>query len=355
MNRPSVRYRADPRFLGDDVRLRFGGSYDAALVYDPANDKLTVQTTDAAGALVDRLAIGAGSDVPAVVVNDAGAGADFRIEGDTEPNLLFIDAGSDRVGIGTGAPGALLDVNGDVAVGDDLLLSSAGAVINWSTDGPAMTGGTGYVNLSAHKWFINDTANTKMTVGLTINQGAYDNEILTFKSSDVAHTRTSIAEADTYALFQKADGAAGGLSIYSFRDAGGGAYQAFNVVALMMQDFNTTKSAAGRAPIEFRAAQVSGDAETACVADGNIFMISAYDNGGAWNTKWILDEDGDTWQSGGATIGGNLDHDGSNVGFYNTTPAAKQTVTGSRGGNAALASLLTALAAIGLVTDSSSA
>lgn len=43
------------------------------------------------------------------------------------------------------------------------------------------------------------------------------------------------------------------------------------------------------------------------------------------------------------------------IGFYGTATAAKQTVTGSRGGNAALASLLTALAATGLLTDSSSA
>lgn len=44
-----------------------------------------------------------------------------------------------------------------------------------------------------------------------------------------------------------------------------------------------------------------------------------------------------------------------NVGFYTTDPVAKQTVTGSRAGNAALASLLTALATSGLITDSSSA
>jgi hypothetical protein len=43
----------------------------------------------------------------------------------------------------------------------------------------------------------------------------------------------------------------------------------------------------------------------------------------------------------------------SNVGFYNGVPAAKQVVAGSRAANAALASLLTALAAIGLVTDNS--
>ena len=44
----------------------------------------------------------------------------------------------------------------------------------------------------------------------------------------------------------------------------------------------------------------------------------------------------------------------STVGFYGATPAAKPTITGSRGGNAALASLLTQLAALGLVTDSTS-
>lgn len=41
------------------------------------------------------------------------------------------------------------------------------------------------------------------------------------------------------------------------------------------------------------------------------------------------------------------------IGFNNTAPIAKPTVTGSKGGNAALASLLTALANYGLVTDSS--
>ncbi len=43
------------------------------------------------------------------------------------------------------------------------------------------------------------------------------------------------------------------------------------------------------------------------------------------------------------------------IGFWNATPVVQQTVTGSRGGNAALASLLTALATAGLVVDSSSA
>jgi hypothetical protein len=40
----------------------------------------------------------------AVVFNDAGADVDFRVEGDTDANLLFVDASADVVGIGTGSP-----------------------------------------------------------------------------------------------------------------------------------------------------------------------------------------------------------------------------------------------------------
>lgn len=42
------------------------------------------------------------------------------------------------------------------------------------------------------------------------------------------------------------------------------------------------------------------------------------------------------------------------IGFFGITPVGRQTVTGSRGGNAALASLLTALANLGLITNSTS-
>jgi hypothetical protein len=49
---------------------------------------------------------------------------------------------------------------------------------------------------------------------------------------------------------------------------------------------------------------------------------------------------------------GSLEHAGSQIGFFGTTPTSKGTVTGSRGGNAALADLLTELANYGLITDS---
>jgi len=45
-----------------------------------------------------------------VVFNDAGNDVDFRIEGDTNANLFFVDAGNDGVGIGTATAPSLLSL-----------------------------------------------------------------------------------------------------------------------------------------------------------------------------------------------------------------------------------------------------
>ena len=55
------------------------------------------------------------------------------------------------------------------------------------------------------------------------------------------------------------------------------------------------------------------------------------------------------------TGGLKLEKTGGKIGAFGVTPVVQPTVTGSRGGNAALASLLTALASLGLVIDSSTA
>ena len=48
--------------------------------------------------------------------NDSGADVDFRVESNNDANMLFVDGGTDRVGIGTNAPGASLDVVGEVVM-----------------------------------------------------------------------------------------------------------------------------------------------------------------------------------------------------------------------------------------------
>lgn len=58
----------------------------------------------------------ASSFAGANVFNDAGADVDQRIEGDTDANLVFVDASTDRVGIGTATPTAKLQVSGSFAL-----------------------------------------------------------------------------------------------------------------------------------------------------------------------------------------------------------------------------------------------
>jgi hypothetical protein len=53
-----------------------------------------------------------------VVINETGADSDTRVEGDTDANLIYCDAGNNRVGIGTATPAEKLEVNGNIKATD---------------------------------------------------------------------------------------------------------------------------------------------------------------------------------------------------------------------------------------------
>ena len=162
------------------------------------------------------------------------AGDDFTVDTDK----LVVEGDTGRVGIGTATPSSLLH------------LLSAGPYINieHSTNGIAgqigyapsiITGGLldqlGIVGVdgilfgigasekmriaSTGNVFIGDTDNANSTVGLTINQGANDNEILSLKSSDIGHPFTASTEADTFGYFSKLSPTNGGLVALGFSDA----------------------------------------------------------------------------------------------------------------------------------------
>jgi hypothetical protein len=66
--------------------------------------------------------------------------------------------------------------------------------------------------------FVNDSANANMTIGLTLNQGANDDDIIGFKSSDVAHGMTSLRETDTWGVIKQANTDSGGLLIDTYAE-----------------------------------------------------------------------------------------------------------------------------------------
>ena len=89
-----------------------GGDSDTKIRFGAANE-FSVETAG-----VERFEI----TPTEVTFNDTGADVDFRIEGDNNANLFKVDAGNDRIGIGTSSPTSSLHVS----VGSSGTNSSAG-------------------------------------------------------------------------------------------------------------------------------------------------------------------------------------------------------------------------------------
>lgn len=139
--------------------------------------------------------------------------------------------------------------------------------------------------------FIGATSNAGMTVGITINQGANDNQILAFKSSDVAHGITDIVETDTYADMLKQAGNDGGLLIRGFTEVS----TALRLATTHTTDV-TTKLSTSTASVEIDARLKSGAGNAGLGADAN--LICFRNNA---TTRFILDGDGDSHQDVGTS------------------------------------------------------
>jgi hypothetical protein len=199
-----------------------------------------------------------------------------------------------EVGASSGSWGTKLNTDLDTI---DAIFGTGGTDVTMAgvTVDSLTSGGTAY---------IGDTANANVTLGLTINQGGADDEILALKSSDVGHGLTSTTETDTYATFLKNSGLTGGLVIQSLAE------DAADSNPFRIDSYggtaDTTKSASGRSLAEVYVAEHDGANAVADVtADGNVFGVRARVGGGDVS-RWIVDEDGDTWQAGDATFGGGV-------------------------------------------------
>ena len=81
-------------------------------VSDNSEDGSFYLTTIVAGTSQQRFTV-----LPSeVVINENSLDSDFRVEGNSDANLLFADAGNDKVGIGVGIPKTKLTVEGSVTL-----------------------------------------------------------------------------------------------------------------------------------------------------------------------------------------------------------------------------------------------
>ena len=83
------------------LQIGSGTTYNPGL-YSPGTDQLAVATNG-----VERVKFG----TTEVVFNDGGTDYDFRVEGDTNANLFFVDASTDRIGVGSNSPSSLLHLS----------------------------------------------------------------------------------------------------------------------------------------------------------------------------------------------------------------------------------------------------
>ena len=81
--------------------------------------------TDIRDTTASRILINTGVST---IFNEGGADIDHRFEGDTDVNLLFLDAGLDRVGIGTATPSSKLEVNGLLTATGHIRLAANGEI-----------------------------------------------------------------------------------------------------------------------------------------------------------------------------------------------------------------------------------
>lgn len=294
MTGSGVEYRANPRFVPDNVSIKFGTAGDSRLYYDgsdlvisPADVGTGDLRVSGASLLLDsgeKIDFGAGDvmlthasnlltlgggdfhvgDGNGVVIGHPAQITvalqvdEFQVLGNGFPDsratiamfkdavngpvLSLVKSRSDTVGAATmvqdndqlglirfvGADGNsdfasfAVELRGEVDGTPGANDLPGRFIIATTADGAASPTDRVLID-SAGGVFIGDTANANMSVGLTINQGANDDQIIALKSSDVAHGFTTMLETDTFGVLRKSTASQGGLLIRGWHEGGSSA------------------------------------------------------------------------------------------------------------------------------------
>ncbi len=138
---------------------------------------------------------------------------------------------------------------------------------------------------------------TFITQGLAIDQGAYDDEALSLRSTDVSHGMTSVANAVSFGTFTKYHGTEGGIRVIGYSSASVGMFLRGSSATE-----DSTRSTLAVGSIMLDGAVQSGSTVATKGANTNVVCIR---NGSS--VRFIFDSDGDSHQDVG-TAWTNYDH-----------------------------------------------
>lgn len=244
------------------------------------------------------VAVGVGT-AAANTLNDGG----FEYKRDRAGNTYFL-ANNPNAGAGARSGFAMRSDLGGATINAALWLNSSGSVdyagansLNFFVLGAYPVGFVTNNTLrcmidgSNPKFYVGDTSDANVTAGLVLNQGANDDFIASFKSSDVAHGVTNSAETDTYGAISKFSATGGGIRLSGFGEDGSITGVGFTAVG----DTTTTKSTSGQGIVSFDCYMNDASATAAAVtANSNLLVVRSNTT-----TRFILDADGDSHQDVG--------------------------------------------------------
>jgi len=281
------------------------------------------ENTSANGVSIDGLTIkdgGITATTGTIVFNEAGADLDFRVESNGQANMFAVDGGLNVASIG-----GAVDTNATLLIHTTITDDNAGLTIKGAGSGTgarlaiadagsnlgnrAETLEIGYDNSTdfifsrtGQPLIIGVDSSEQLRIGSNLATGAEaapdvasgglclqlnanDNQVLTFKSSDIAHGITGEAETDTFARFGKAENDKGGLYIRVMAEDNPNERLVFNVNG--EGNITTTKSASGKGAVEFGINNKNGTGVTSVNSDANLLTINNHTS-----VQFIFDAEG---------------------------------------------------------------
>jgi hypothetical protein len=323
---------------------------DTGLTYNPSTGLLSTAAVTATGVVTaatceatgdtsagDNAAMGYTS-AEGLILTGQGSTNDITIKNDADGNIMVCKTGGTvvdfpgKVGIGTAHTDGTLHVHtataGSItaeAGADDLVVennnhggitiltpAAKSAYLYFGDVDDADIGGIEYSHYSDSMRFytntaervrigdtgvvyIGDTANGNMSLGLTINQGTNDNQILAFKSTtDVAGGTVGSSETDDFGWFAKVHATGGGLLLSAKTDAAAtSSTPAFRLNAYADDGFtDSTKGTTGIGVIDFHVQlHDSANSLVNVGADVNIVTFKTRTSS-AERTRFIFDTEG---------------------------------------------------------------